>query len=268
MKKKISNIWKRNQVMITALACMIAIAGYFNFTGKELKNDSLYTTSAQFEEVTTSKNETDEEIDLVDSNLVNDEGVVYDISEEDIGTTADIESLDEDFTTIENGSVADVSEISESETVMESGSENTQNEIEVSKGAEPDEVPGEAVFTSTTGISSLSQANMMREQIRAQNKASLLDIINNAELSDAVKVDAVNSMISLTETAQMECDAEILLEAKGFENAIVSISKDKVDVLVGASELSDAQRAQIEDIVKRKTDISAENIVISPISAK
>lgn len=47
---------------------------------------------------------------------------------------------------------------------------------------------------------------------------------------------------------------------------MVSINGDAVDVVVNAAELSDVQRAQIEDIVKRKTDIAAENIVISTIA--
>ena len=72
-------------------------------------------------------------------------------------------------------------------------------------------------------------------------------------------------MIAMTEMAEKECSAEILLEAKGFEDVVVSISGDQVDVMVGLSELTDAQRAQIEDIVKRKTGITAENIIISPV---
>lgn len=38
-----------------------------------------------------------------------------------------------------------------------------------------------------------------------------------------------------------------------------------MDVVVNQSNLSDAERAQIEDIVKRKTEVSAEKIVITPI---
>ena len=38
---------------------------------------------------------------------------------------------------------------------------------------------------------------------------------------------------------------------------------DTADVVVPAQELSDAQRAQIEDIVVRKTGVPIENIVIS-----
>ena len=44
---------------------------------------------------------------------------------------------------------------------------------------------------------------------------------------------------------------------------VVSITDGMVDVVVNTAELSEAQRAQIEDIVVRKTGISAENIVIS-----
>lgn len=276
MKKQLSKIWKRNQVMITALACMIAIAGYLNFTGKELNDESLYTTSAQFEEIETAENNPQESVDTLENEADESASLIYDISEEDISQTADIESLDEDInlssTDYLDENTAE-SMASAEESVMETASESAVAEQtqgagtdELAKGAEAGETPGEAVFTSTTGIVSLEEANLLREQVRAQNKETLLSIINNAELSEAAKTEAVNSMIALTETAQKECDAEILLEAKGFDNAVVSISGDSVDVMVGAAELTDAQRAQIEDIVKRKTQIAAENIIISPVS--
>ena len=70
----------------------------------------------------------------------------------------------------------------------------------------------------------------------------------------------------LRQSAEKEAAAEVLLQAKGFSEAVVSINGDAVDVVVNAAELTDVQRAQIEDIVKRKTDIAAENIVISTIA--
>ena len=92
-----------------------------------------------------------------------------------------------------------------------------------------------------------------------------MEIINSTALRDEQKQDAVNSMVEMTEVAEKEAAAEILLEAKGFTDVVVSINGDAVDVVVNAAELTDAQRAQIEDIVKRKTDIAAENIVISTV---
>ena len=122
------------------------------------------------------------------------------------------------------------------------------------------------MFTSADPSSPLSGAKLEKEQTRVQNKETLLEIINNANISESQKQDAVNSMISMTDIAEKETAAEILLEAKGFDDAIVSIDGDSVDVVVNTSELSEAQRAQIEDIVIRKTGVSADAIVISTVS--
>ena len=46
---------------------------------------------------------------------------------------------------------------------------------------------------------------------------------------------------------------------------VVSINDGAVDVVVNAVVLDDAMRAQIEDIVKRKTEIPASNIIISTV---
>ena len=103
----------------------------------------------------------------------------------------------------------------------------------------------------------------MKEQVRAKNKETLLEIINNVNISEEQKQEAIDGMIALTDIAEKETAAEILLEAKGFDDVVVSITDGMVDVVVNTAELSEAQRAQIEDIVIRKTGISAENIVIS-----
>ena len=95
-----------------------------------------------------------------------------------------------------------------------------------------------------------------------------MEIINNEDLTEDAKKEAVNSMITLTETAQKESDAQMLLEAKGFTQTVVSISGDSADVMVGAASLTEAQTAQIIDIVQRKTDIAAENIIITVSGAE
>ena len=59
-----------------------------------------------------------------------------------------------------------------------------------------------------------------------------------------------------------ELAAELLLEAKGFMDAVVNIVGEEVDVVINATEVTDRQIAQIEDIVMRKTGAEAENIVI------
>ena len=130
-----------------------------------------------------------------------------------------------------------------------------------------DGTPGEAVLTNGSVSSVVSQAKVSREQVRSKNKETLQNIIYNKNLSAEEKEKAVNQMVQMTETAEKESAAESLLAAKGFHNSVVSITDDQADVIVGASELSDANRAQIEDIVTRKTGVAAQNIVINPVNA-
>ena len=77
--------------------------------------------------------------------------------------------------------------------------------------------------------------------------------------------DALNQMVAMTDIAERENAAEMLLEAKGFTDVVVSITDDTADVVLDMGEVTDAKRAQIEDIVKRKAGIEAENIIITPI---
>ena len=234
------NMIKKNQMMITALAIMIAVAGYLNFAGTKVTDEEVMSVNG---EITT---------DNISNLTLNDDDYNYasfaDISDEDLEqASGDINSLDTDVTMLENG---------------------VDEELEEAlAGEQMEEVPGEAVFTSSGTISVLSGAKLQKEQTRAQNKATLLEIINNANISETQKQEAVNSMISMTDIAEKETAAEILLEAKGFNDAIVSIDGDTVDVVVNTAELTEAQRAQIEDIVIRKTGVSAESVIISTVNS-
>ncbi len=232
------NMIKKNQMMITALAIMIAVAGYLNFAGTKVTDEDLMSVSGEMGATGLTQEEAEEEY-----------AALLDLSEEDIEqVSGDIESLDSDVTMAESGSV--------DEELAQALAEEQM-----------DEVPGEAVFTSAETASALSGAKLEKEQTRVQNKETLLEIINNANISETQKQEAVSSMISMTDIAEKETAAEILLEAKGFDDAIVSIDGDSVDVVVNTAELSEAQRAQIEDIVIRKTGVSADAVVISTVNS-
>lgn len=219
------NLIKKNQLMITALAIMLAIAGYLQFAGNNLEEEYLAVDNQKVETVTDEFNYT--EIESLDSEV--------DIIMEDY--------LDEDMEVAAEVSV----EVAEAQ-------------------PDSDEIPGEAVFTSANGVAVLSEAKLLKEQVRAKNKETLLEIINSDGLSDEQKQEAVSTMVNMTDIAEKEVAAEVLLQAKGFTDVVVSINDNAVDVVVNQAELTEAQRAQIEDIVKRKTEIGAENIIISTVS--
>ena len=86
---------------------------------------------------------------------------------------------------------------------------------------------GETVLTSASTESEecVAQVKLGREQVRSKNKEALQKIIDDAGVSEAEKKSAVDAMVKLTENAQMEEDAQMMLEAKGFKNAVVSLSE-------------------------------------------
>ena len=241
------NMMNKNQIMITALAIMIAIAGYLNFAGSRISEEEIMETGAD-SAVTAKEDAPDTEDTQVAS--------LFEISDEDMEAAEnyDIASLDSDVVSEEPDYL--------DETMQESMAENTGDELS------DQSVPGEAVFTSSSSLDSLSGAKLLKEQVRARNKETLLEIINNVNISDEQKQEAIDGMIAITDAAEKETAAEILLQAKGFDDAVVSIADGMVDVVINTSDLTEAQRAQIEDIVVRKTGIGAENIVISTTTAE
>ncbi len=139
-------------------------------------------------------------------------------------------------------------------------------EMEIaSTDSEVEGTPGEAVLTNSAANTTVAEAKVSREQIRAQNKETLQALIDNTNISEEEKQDAVAQMVRMTELAEQEMAIETLMASKGFSEAVVSLTNDSADVVVDAAELTDANRAQIEDIVTRKTEIAPENIVITPI---
>ena len=234
------NMVKKNQVMITALALMIAVAGYLNFAGNRITQEEIVTTGSDTVETAkvTGDDSQYEDIQSMDSELVLEEDNYLEQSMDDIPA--------EDIT------------VDEENADLEAGSDS----VEEITG----DVPGEAVFTSVAGMDSLSGAKLLKEQTRAKSKETFLEIINNTNIAEEQKQEAIDGMIALTDVAEKETAAEILLEAKGFEDVVVSITDDMVDVVVNTAELTEAQRAQSEDIVVRKTGMNPEAIVISTLA--
>lgn len=240
------NLIKKNQLMITALAIMLAIAGYLQFAGTNLDEEYL-ANSEKTTEVTNTDGVITDNVVAGQYNLDDIDGLL-DLSEADLvaSSVTEIDSLDTDSDVI-------AEDYLDADMVV--------GEAQPAEG----EVPGEAVFSSSNGVAMLSEAKLLKEQVRAKNKETLMEIINSDGLSDEQKQEAVNTMVQMTAIAEKEAAAEILLEAKGFSDVVVSINDGAVDVVVNALTLTDVQRAQIEDIVKRKTEIGAENIVISTV---
>lgn len=193
---------KKNQVIITALAIMIAVAGYINYAGN-----------------------------ISDIISVSGRG---------------------------EASATDVA-----------ASDSADNDISV-PAEEPDDEsmmePGSVILTSggvTSGV--ISEAKLNREQIRAKNTENLTNIVNDANIDKSSKTAAINELAKIADYSEKEMAIEILLEAKGFNDVVASVSDTGVDIVVNQQTLETSQKAQIEDIAKRKTGMTSDKININVV---
>lgn len=187
---------KKNHIIITALAIMIAAAGYINYAGDI---DNIIKIKDKQKTAT-----------VVSDNVAAD------------STAAD--DTDTDFT----------------------------------------EEPGTVILTSA-GVKSeaVAAAKLNREQVRAASIENLKSIASDTGIADEAKKSAVDQLAKLEDNADKESAIELLLSAKGFDSSVVTVSDTNAEAVVNVSELSDTDKAQIEDIIKRKTGFTADKITIN-----
>lgn len=252
-------ILKKNQIIITVLVVMVAAAGYLNYSGTKSAQTKKTTAEAT---QTADLNAVKEDIESLDMDITDETALLEENQSASTGVNGSSSATDE-VKDSQSGSSSSAAGATASD---DKKAEDTAADAEADVDASG-EVPGEAVLTSAASAAYVSQARVEREQIRSQNKEALMEIINNSALTEEEIREAVDSMVEMTDSTERETAAETLLEAQGFANAIVNLTGDSVDVIVDAADLDDTQRAQIEDVVKRKTGVPVENIVITPVAS-
>ena len=211
-------LFKKNQLIITALAALIAVAGYLNCADRAARDNE----NNKNKQVVASNNGQD--VTQSNGEETSDKG--EEVAKGD-GTNKDIVSTD---TNVEG-------------------------------------TPGEAIFVNASGtVDFIVEAKLAKEYNRVGAQEILQGIIDNKELSEVEKKDAVNKMVELLEISEREMAAENLIMAKGYSDVAVTMTDGYVDVIIVSDELNFSARAQIEDIVKRKMQVEADKITINAIS--
>ena len=197
---------RKNQLILTLLAVMIAVAGYLTYLPS--REESVPAMGVQ------------------------ENSALMDISEEDVLA----------------------------ENVALEQAQNTETVQSGETGAQP----GEAVLTLSEQVENMmAEAQLSRQQVRTRNEDTLNSIMNNENLSEKQREAAADNLMTMTKNAEKEANIQSALTAKGISQTLVTISESGVEVLVGSSSITDTQRAQIEDTVKREADVEISDIVIS-----
>lgn len=229
--------FRRNQVIVTVLVFMIAIAAYLSLT--EVPAD---LTAPQIAD-------NNDMIDVADSELDQDFfdqfGVMETLAPDGEAVLPEGESV----------------EVSTSEEAL-GAKEVVIAKKESPKGSEESE--DMTVDSKSVDVSYFAEEKMLREQSRAKQMETLNEYVADPNLDKESKSKAAEELLTIQDRIEKESGAESLLRAKGFKDVFVRMDKETVDVVVNKDDsLTDEEIAQIEEIVQRKTGYTVGQIKIS-----
>ena len=145
-------------------------------------------------------------------------------------------------------------EIPEPEGELAMDSEDTGS-IEIEEGVE----------TSAANLAASSffiQSRLDRNKNRSFYIETLNGIVADPNIDTSVKEMAQSEMIMLIKKSETESIIENLIKAKGFKDVLAIMGEDSVNIVVNSEKLTEAQVAQIKDIVSREADVKTDNIKI------
>ncbi|MCX7747499.1 MAG: SpoIIIAH-like family protein [Clostridia bacterium] len=121
----------------------------------------------------------------------------------------------------------------------------------------------QSVTASKEANDFFAQAKIDKEMTRGKDKDSLKEITKDKEATKEAKAKAYEKMMKIVDQSEKEMKVETLIKQKGFKDAIALFGDDgSLDIVIKTQSLSQAQTAQIADIVSRQANVDINNIHI------
>ncbi|MBO5398020.1 MAG: SpoIIIAH-like family protein [Clostridia bacterium] len=116
------------------------------------------------------------------------------------------------------------------------------------------EVVSEDYFTKT---------KLERDEMCSKMLENYQKIIDNKELPETQKSIAVQEIDKINKSQNSIMIAENLIKNKGFEDAVILVNNNVVNVVVKSSFLSNEDIGKIQNIIEREFDVDLSNVNIS-----
>lgn len=138
--------------------------------------------------------------------------------------------------------------------------ETNEESNEVYAGIE--HLPNQSEVLGKTDADFFIDYKLERDRLRGQEADYLRELINNPNASEQSKKVAQNDLIELSKKVEKEMIAENLIKAKGFEDAILFLSEDFINIVVKSDGLQAKDIAQITDAITKSTGVGLDKITI------
>lgn len=130
--------------------------------------------------------------------------------------------------------------------------------VQKSKNAKNDTQPEQAAPTFFTTYRDDRMAT------RSQEILYLEEIMASTTADEATVLDAKKMYLGLVNNMETETTLEGLIKAYGFDDCIVTISDNNVNVVIKDSELTLEETAQVLNIITEQTEYTAADVVVIP----
>ena len=129
---------------------------------------------------------------------------------------------------------------------------------------------GDAVLVEgeAAGEDYFAQAALNKERSRDEAVATATGVLEQADATNEEVAAATQKIVELSKQIEAENAMEDLIKAKGFEQCVVYLGEDSVNVVVQTDGLDAAQAAQIKSVIlSQQQDVKAEQISITEVAA-
>ena len=111
----------------------------------------------------------------------------------------------------------------------------------------------------------MAEFELEREQLRSMQTAQLNEIIHGENTDEETKRLARQRLLDLGEWMEQEKTIEGVLRMRGYKDAICTVHKDSVNVVLRAESVGRQESAVIYELVLRETGVTGGNVKIIPV---
>lgn len=246
--------FKKNEIIIYAIALMLVTAGYFNYTAN-IENNSVETYAEETQNTLNVVNDIEKEVNAEKEDNTNSIEAGNNVAKKDSVNRIEEENnvAKDDNNTLPN----------ENNTAQK----NTENEnVEVSSNEKKDdEEIGDAKLVSSDSVTDyFVSSKLERDTNYADMISTYTKILEDNSVSETQKNNAMKEITKITNTKNAISVCENILSTKGFDNFVVLVNNNSVNVVVKLkNKLTKEKVAQIQNIVSRELNSKIEDIHIT-----
>ncbi|MCI8482135.1 MAG: SpoIIIAH-like family protein [Clostridia bacterium] len=120
-----------------------------------------------------------------------------------------------------------------------------------------------SVQTNVSTDDYYASSKLERDKMYSQMLETYQKILESTTISQEQKAISEQEISKINQTKNAIMIAENLISTKGFNNSVIFVNDNSVNVVVKAENLGTEQIAQIQNIVSRELKVELENIHIS-----